>query len=37
MNNGKPEFTATNLPSGMYFARLTAKEFTQVVKMTLLK
>ena len=33
----RAEFTANNLPSGMYFARLTANEFTQVVKMTLVK
>ncbi|MCH9030102.1 MAG: T9SS type A sorting domain-containing protein [Bacteroidetes bacterium] len=33
----RADFTADNLPSGMYFARLTANEFTQVVKMTLLK
>ena len=33
----RAEFTANNLPSGMYFARLTANEFTQVVKMILLK
>ena len=31
------DFAADNLPSGMYFARLTANEFTRVVKMTLLK
>jgi len=31
------DFIADNLPSGMYFARITANEFTQVVKMTLLK
>ena len=30
-------FNADNLPSGMYFARLTANEFTQVLKMTFLK
>ena len=30
-------FNATNLPSGMYFAQLTANEFIQVVKMTLVK
>jgi len=33
----RANFTADNLPSGMYFARLTANEFTQVVKMILLK
>ena len=33
----RADFTAGNLPSGMYFARITANEFTQVVKMTLLK
>jgi len=33
----RADFTADNLPSGMYFARLTANEFTQVVKMILLK
>ena len=33
----RADFTAENLPSGMYFARITANEFTQVVKMTLLK
>jgi hypothetical protein len=31
------EFTADNLPSGMYIARLTANEHTQIIKMTLLK
>jgi hypothetical protein len=31
------DFSADNLPSGMYFARITANEFTQVVKMILLK
>ena len=31
------DFNADNLPSGMYFARITANEFTQVVKMILLK
>jgi hypothetical protein len=33
----RADFTADNLPSGMYFARLTANEFTQVVKMILMK
>ncbi len=33
----RADFSADNLPSGMYFARLTANEFTQVVKMILLK
>ena len=33
----RADFTADNLPSGMYFARLTANEFTLVVKMILLK
>ena len=33
----RADFTADNLPSGMYFARLTANEFTQVVKMILIK
>ena len=33
----RADFTADNLPSGMYFARLTANKFTQVVKMILLK
>ena len=33
----RADFTADNLPSGMYFARLTANEFTKVVKMILLK
>lgn len=33
----RADFKATNLPSGMYIARITANEFTQVVKMTLLK
>jgi len=33
----RADFTADILPSGMYFARLTANGFTQVVKMTLLK
>ncbi len=33
----RADFTADNLPSGMYFARIRANEFTQVVKMTLLK
>jgi hypothetical protein len=31
------DFTADNLPSGIYFARITANEFTQVVKMILLR
>jgi len=31
------DFTAKNLPSGIYFASLTANEFTRVVKMTLLR
>jgi hypothetical protein len=30
-------FAADNLPSGMYFARIKANQFTQVVKMILLK
>jgi hypothetical protein len=33
----RADFSADNLPSGMYFARITANEFTQVVKMILLK
>ncbi len=33
----RADFTADNLPSGMYFARIRANEFTQVVKMILLK
>lgn len=33
----RADFTADNLPSGMYFARMTANVYTQVVKMTLLK
>jgi len=33
----RADFTANNLSSGMYFARLTANEFTKVVKMILLK
>jgi len=33
----RADFNAVNLPSGMYFARITASEFTQVVKMILLK
>lgn len=33
----RADFNAANLPSGMYFARLAADEFVQVVKMTLLK
>jgi len=33
----RADFDAVNLPSGIYFARITANEFTQVVKMTLLK
>ena len=33
----RADFTASNLPSGMYFARISANEFTQVVKMILLK
>ncbi len=31
------EFNAEHLPSGMYFAKLTANDFTRVIKMTLLK
>jgi hypothetical protein len=31
------DFTADNLSSGMYFVRITANEFTRVVKMTLLR
>ena len=33
----RADFNADNLPSGMYFARIRANEFTQVIKMTLLK
>ncbi|MCH7769955.1 MAG: T9SS type A sorting domain-containing protein, partial [Bacteroidetes bacterium] len=33
----RADFTADNLPSGMYFARITANSFTRVVKMILLK
>ena len=33
----RADFIADNLPSGIYFARITANEFTQVIKMTLLK
>jgi len=33
----RADFTADNLPSGMYFARIRANEFTRVVKMILLK
>ena len=33
----RAEFTADNLPSGMYFARIIANEFTKVVKMILLR
>ena len=33
----RADFSGSNLPSGMYFARITANEFTQVVKMILLK
>ena len=33
----RADFTADNLPSGVYFARITANEYSQVVKMTLLK
>jgi len=37
IGNYQVEFNATSLPSGIYFARITANEFTQVVKMILLK
>lgn len=33
----RSEFSAADLPSGLYFARITAGNFTNVVKMTLLK
>ena len=33
----RANFTADNLSSGMYFARLTANEFTKAVKMILIK
>jgi len=33
----RADFTAVNLPNGIYFARITANEFTKVVKMILLK
>jgi len=33
----RADFNADNLSSGMYFARITANEFTKVVKMVLLK
>ena len=33
----KTNFNAANLPSGLYFARLTAGNKTEVIKMTLLK
>ena len=33
----RADFNANNKPAGLYFARLTANGFTQVVKMTLLK
>jgi len=33
----RADFTADNLPSGMYFARITANDFSQVIKMILLK
>ena len=33
----RADFIADNLPSGIYFARITVNEFTQVVKMILLK
>jgi len=33
----RADFTADNLPSGMYFARISANDFVQVIKMTLLK
>ena len=33
----RADFNAGNLPSGLYLARLTANDYTQVIKMTLLK
>jgi hypothetical protein len=33
----RADFNADNLPSGMYFARIRVNEFSQVIKMTLLK
>jgi len=33
----RADFNADNKPAGLYFARLTANEFTKVIKMTLLK
>jgi hypothetical protein len=33
----RADFNANNKPAGLYFARITANEFTKVIKMTLLK